>query len=166
MRVSPVGWAFGSMNEVLNEAIKSAVCTHNHEEGIKGTQAVAMAIYLARKGTGKADIRTEIEVQFDYDLQRSINEIRKDYRFDVSCQGSVPEAIISFLEASSYEDAVRNAVSLGGDADTQACIAGGIAEAYYRSIPVKIISFTKKKLDDTILRVIREFSRKYNPKLK
>lgn len=165
MRVGPVGWAFASRADVLKEAEKSAACTHNHREGVKGAQAVAVAVYLARTGYSKEDIRTEIEDAFDYNLDRSLTEIRRNYGFDVSCQGSVPEAIIAFLESKSYEDAVRNAVSLGGDTDTQACIAGAIAEAYYNSIPLKIASFTKKRLDETILRIIRDFSRKFRPKL-
>lgn len=165
MRVGPVGWAFPSMARVLSEAEKSASCTHSHMEGIKGAQAVALSIYLARKGATKEDIRTEVENRFDYDLHRRLQDIRRDYGFDVSCQGSVPEAIIAFLESSSFEDAVRNAVSLGGDTDTQACIAGAIAEAYYINIPLKIASFVKKRLDETLLRIIRDFSRKYNAKL-
>jgi ADP-ribosylglycohydrolase len=165
MRAGPVGWAFQSMAKVLAEAEKSAACTHNHMEGIKGAQAAALGVYLARRGAGKADIRTEIEVRFDYDLHRNLSDIRKDYGFDISCQGSVPEAIIAFLESTSYEDTLRNAVSLGGDTDTQACIAGAIAEAYYITIPMKIASFVKKRLDETILRIIRDFSRKYNSRL-
>ncbi len=164
MRVGPIGWAFPSMTEVLQEAEKSAACTHNHREGIKGAQAVAVAIHLAKNGTPKEEIRNELEIKFDYDLSRPLNEIRKHYGFDISCQGSVPEAIIAFLESTSFEDTVRNAVSLGGDTDTQACIAGSIAEAYY-NVPFKIVTYAKKKLDETILRIIRDFFRKFRPKL-
>ena len=115
MRVSPVGFAFDTRGEVLAEARRSAECTHNHPEGIKGAQSVALAIFRARKGAGKEQIRSELERRFGYDLQRTLDEIRPAYTFDVSCQGSVPEAIICFLEGRDWESAVRNAVSLGGD---------------------------------------------------
>ena len=114
------------------------MCPHNHPEGIKGAQAVALAVYLARTDGTKAEIKNEITNRFGYDLERTVEDIRPTYSFDVSCQGSVPESIICFLESVSYEDAVRNAVSLGGDSDTMACIAGGIAEAYYGSVPEDI----------------------------
>ena len=114
------------------------MCPHNHPEGIKGAQAVALAVYLARTDGTKAEIKNEITNRFGYNLERTVEDIRPTYSFDVSCQGSVPESIICFLESVSYEDAVRNAVSLGGDSDTMACIAGGIAEAYYGSVPEDI----------------------------
>ena len=134
MRVSPIGFYYDDLSKVLEEAEKSAVITHNHPEGIKGAKAVAAAVLLARQGQNKALIKEFIADSFGYDLNRSLEEIAKNYEFDVTCQGSVPESIIAFLEASNYEDAVRNAIALGGDADTMACIAGGIAEAYYRKI--------------------------------
>ena len=148
MRVSPVGFAFDSVDEVLAEAEKSAAVTHNHPEGIKGAQAVALAVYLARTGSDKDAIRREITKRFDYDLTRTLDEIRPHYTFDVTCQGSVPEAIIAFLEAADFEDAIRGAISLGGDADTQACIAGAIAEAYYGrdAIPPDIVENTLNRL--------------------
>ena len=130
MRVSPVGFAFNTVDEVLTEAKRSAEVTHNHPEGIKGAQATALAILLARQGLDKSTIRKEISERFAYDLSRSLDEIRPGYRFDVSCQGSVPEAIITFLESADYEDAIRKAISLGGDSDTIACVNGGIAEAF------------------------------------
>lgn len=139
MRVSPVGFSFDSEQEVLDEAKKSAEVTHNHPEGIKGAQATALAIYLARTGHDKEKIRKEIDEKFNYDLSRTVGQIRSDYDFDVSCQGSVPEAIIAFLDSNDFESAVRLAVSLGGDSDTQACIAGAIAEAYYKDIPSWIV---------------------------
>lgn len=135
MRVSPVGFAFNSLKEVLKEAKRSAVVTHNHREGVKGAQAVASAVFLARTGRSKKEIKEYIEKKFKYNLNRRLDDIRPGYKFDSSCQGSIPEAIISFLEADSYEDAVRKAVSIGGDSDTIACIAGGIAQAYYKEIP-------------------------------
>ncbi len=129
MRVSPVGFAFNTEEKVLTEAEKSAEITHNHPEGIKGAQATALSIFLARTGHKKDLIRSEIIQRFGYDLDRTADNIRPAYSFDISCQGTVPEAIISFLDSDSYEDAIRNAVSLGGDSDTLACITGGIAEA-------------------------------------
>ncbi|MFH2065786.1 MAG: ADP-ribosylglycohydrolase family protein [Pseudomonadota bacterium] len=158
MRVSPVGFAFSSMEEVLEQAEKSASATHNHPEGIKGAQATALAVYLARNGKDKETIREEITQRFGYALDRTVETIRPDYRFDVSCQGSVPQAIIAFLDSENYEDAVRKAVSLGGDSDTQACIAGGIAQAYYRYIPESIIRQVHGILPEPLLSVLQEFT--------
>lgn len=158
MRVSPVGLAFDSQERVLTEAFRSAVVTHDHPEGIKGAQAVALAVFMARNGAGKADIRLELESRFGYDLGRTLAEIRPAYHFDVSCQGSVPEAIIAFLESSDYEDAVRKAVSLGGDSDTQACITGGIAAAFYGGVPEDIASRVRSLLSEEFLTVIDHFS--------
>lgn len=160
MRVSPVGWAFDSLEEVLGEAKRSAEVTHNHPEGIKGAQAVAAAIFLARTGSSKEAIRHYLEETFGYDLQRTVAEIRPSYRFDVSCQGSVPEAIICFLEGDSYEEAVRKAISLGGDSDTQACIAGGIAEAFH-GLPEDIRAEAMNRLDVVLKEVVLEFARRF-----
>lgn len=161
MRVSAVGFAFNSINEVLAEAAKSAEVTHNHPEGIKGAQAVALSILLARQSQNKAQIKQEVESRFGYNLDRTLNEIRPAYSFDVSCQGSVPEAIIAFLESNDFEDAIRKAVSLGGDSDTIACIAGAIAQAYYKQIPENIVQQTRKLLTAELLQVIDAFSKKY-----
>jgi ADP-ribosylglycohydrolase len=139
MRVSPIGFAFDTVDAVLREAERSAEISHNHPEGIKGAQATALAVFLARKTHDKARIREEITYRFGYDLGHSVDDIRSSFSFDISCQGTVPQAIISFLESGSYEDAIRNAVSLGGDSDTLACITGGIAEAYYGDIPRHIL---------------------------
>ena len=157
MRVSPVAWLYDSLEEVLAEAQKSAVVTHNHPEGVRGAQAVAAAVFMARKGAGKTAIRADLESAFNYDLSGTLDEIRPHYRFDVSCQGSVPQAIIAFLEADSFEDAVRNAVSLGGDSDTQACIAGSIAEAYFGGVPDHISAQTLTFLDQRMLTVVQQF---------
>lgn len=138
MRVSPVAWALDSLEAVLGEARRSAEVTHNHVQGIRGAQAVAAAVFLARSGADKDEIRRFIESSFGYDLGRSLDEIRPEYAVDVSCDGSVPESIIAFLESTGFEDAVRNAVSLGGDSDTMACISGAIAEAYYGQVPESI----------------------------
>jgi ADP-ribosylglycohydrolase len=161
MRVSPVGFAFDSEAEVLQEARRSAECTHNHPEGIKGAQATALAIYLARAGADKEAIRRRIQAEFEYDLSRTVDQIRPGYSFDVTCQGSVPEAIGAFLDSTSYEDALRNAISLGGDSDTQACIAGGIAEAYYKDIPPDILRHVKERLSTDLWEKTLEFYRRY-----
>ena len=161
MRVSPVGFAFNTASDVLNYAKRSAEGTHNHPEGIKGAQATALAIFLARKGKTKENIQEDISTRFGYDLDKNLDAIRPNYRFDVSCQGSVPESIIAFLESSSYVDAVKNAISLGGDADTMACIAGGIAQAYYKHIPADIISKVWEKLPTDLLAVIDRFNVEY-----
>lgn len=146
MRVSPVGWAFETLEETLAVAKESAEVTHNHPEGIKGAQAVAAAIYLARTGKSKQEIKEYVMNVFGYDLNRTCDEIRPYYRFDVSCQGSVPEAIIAFLDSSDVENAIRLAVSLGGDSDTQACIAGSIAEAFYGGISEEIATEVLKRV--------------------
>ena len=161
MRVSPVAYAFDTIDDVLREAERSASPTHNHPEGIKGAQAIASAIFLARTGKEKKEIREYIEGRFEYDLGRTLDEIRPQYRFDETCQGSVPEAIIAFLESTDYEDAIRKAVSLGGDADTLACMAGGIAEAYYKKIPSNIVRRGKNILDKELLAIVDEFSGRF-----
>ena len=149
MRVSPVAWAAKSLSEAELYAKWSAEVTHDHPEGIKGAQAVAAAIFLAREGKTKDEIRAYIEEKY-YPLGFTLDEIRPEYDFDVTCRGSVPQAIECFLESDSYEDAIRNAVSLGGDADTQAAMAGAIAEAYY-GIPEELSDKVAGYLDDTII---------------
>jgi ADP-ribosylglycohydrolase len=161
MRVSSIGFAFLSVEEVLSEAQKSAEVSHNHPEGIKGAQATALAIFLSRTGETKDNIRKEIGERFGYNLNRTIDDIRINYRFDVSCQGSVPEAIIAFLDSNNYEDAIRKAISLGGDSDTLACIAGGISEAFYKYIPSEILIETRKRLPREFLEIIDIFETKY-----
>ena len=162
MRVSPVGFAFDTVEEVLTEAKRSAEVSHNHPEGIRGAQAAALAIFLARKFKSKRIIRDEISGRFPYDLERTIDEIRPAYRFDISCQGSVPESIIAFLESVSYEDAIRNAISLGGDADTMACIAGAVAQAFYKEIPADIIRGVREKLPPFLMDVTDRFMETYH----
>ena len=164
MRVSPVGWAFHRAKEVLDAAAASAAVTHDHPEGIKGAQAVALAIFMARKGAERKDIRAEIEGRFGYDLGRKIARIRGAYAFDVSCQGSVPEAIIAALEATDVEDAIRLAVSLGGDADTQACIAGSIAEARFGYVPEEIGQEVRARLSPEMLAIVETFESRYGPR--
>lgn len=157
MRVSPVGFAFDTQEKVMQEAAASAMPTHDHPEGIKGAQAVALAVFLARKGHDKAAIRDAVVEATGYDLSRSVGEIRPDYRFDVSCQGSVPEAIVCFLATNSWEAAVRAAISLGGDADTQACIAGGIADAFYGGVPEPVEEKVMAILPEDLAVVVRRW---------
>ncbi len=161
MRVSPVGFACDSLDEVLVQARQSAEGTHNHPEGIRGAQATATAIFLARSGREKKDIKAHIEQEFGYNLSERLDDIRAKYSFDVSCQGSVPQSIIAFLESDSYEDAVRNAISLGGDADTMACIAGGIAESFYSGVPEDIRSRTLALFDERLRGVVEEFVQRF-----
>jgi ADP-ribosylglycohydrolase len=161
MRVSPIGFAFDSLGRVLSAAEASAAVTHNHPEGIKGAQAIASCIFLAKTGEGKAAIRNYVEKTFGYSLDRSIAEMRPTYRFDETCQGSVPQAIRAFLESENYEDAIRLAISLGGDSDTIACMTGGIAQACYREIPEHIIREVRRILDTDLLSVVDLFKIRY-----
>jgi len=158
MRVSPVGWLYNDLKIVFNKAEETAEVTHNHIEGLKGASATAGCIYLAKMGTRKKIIKEFIETYFNYDLNRIIKEIKPNYRFDVTCQGSVPESIICFLEGNSYEDVVRKAISLGGDTDTMGCIAGSIAEAYY-GIPKDIKDFINNYLPEDMLKIIEQFNK-------
>jgi ADP-ribosylglycohydrolase len=157
MRVSPVAYAFETLEEVLEEAKRSAEVTHNHPEGIRGAQATAAAIFLARQRESKDRLSRAIQDRFEYDLGRSIDDIRPDYEFNESCQGTVPEAIIAFLESNDYEDAIRLAISLGGDADTLACVTGGIAEAFYGGVPDEIAEHALATLDDRLRGTVRRF---------
>lgn len=144
MRVSAVGWFFETLEETERVAKISAEITHNHPEGIKGTQATAAAIWMARNGKSKAEIKEYIETKYEYDLDRTWEYLNQRYGWKSSCQETVPEAIIAFLESNNFEDAIRKAVSMGGDSDTLACITGGIAEAYYGEIPEYMIEATQK----------------------
>ncbi len=161
MRVSPVAWAFGSIEDVLLQAQRSAAVTHDHPEGIKGAQATALAIYMARTGESKESIKAQVASRFGYDLERTLDEIRPAYRFNETCQQTVPQAIIAFLEAGDFEDAVRNAISLGGDADTLAAIAGSIAEAYFGGVPEEIVTEVRKRIPPQFWDIIERFSKKY-----
>ena len=163
MRVSPVAWAFDTLSEVEQYAEVSAAVTHNHHEGIKGAQATAAAIFLARKGKPKDDIKAYIVSKYGYDLSRTLDEIRPGYRFNESCQETVPQAITAFLESVDFEDAIRNAISLGGDSDTLAAITGSIAEAAYK-VPEEIKEKALSILDECLLNVYNQFSQTY-PKM-
>lgn len=166
MRVSAVGTVFDTLEEVAAEAARSAEVTHNHPEGVKGAQATAAAVFLARTGSSKADIRAHIESAYGYNLSEPLDEIRPRYGFDVSCQGSVPQSLVAFLESTDYEDAVRNAISLGGDADTMACIAGAVAEAFYGGVPNHVAAETRARLDAHLTGVLDEFTERYGPRLR
>ena len=160
MRAGPVGHAVPVMDELLARAEQSAICSHNHPEGIKGAQAAATAVRLAIDGAEPETVRTEIARRFDYDLSGSVDDMRKGYAFDVSCAGTVPPAIVAAVEATDFEDAIRNAVSLGGDSDTLACIAGAIAEPLY-GIPGWIAKEARARLDERLLAVVDRFQDRF-----
>ena len=158
MRVSSVGWLFDDLQIVRHMARLSAEVTHNHPEGIKGAEATASAIYLARTGSTKAEIKAYIEANFHYDLSRSCDEIRPSYRHVESCQETVPEAITAFLEGEGFEDVIRTAVSLGGDCDTLTCIAGSIAEGFY-GVPEELKKQCRERLPEDLRKVLRRFEK-------
>ena len=161
MRVSPVGWAFETLEETLEAAKQSAEITHNHPEGIKGAQATAACIFMARTGKSKQEIKEYVETKFGYDFSRTCNEIRPTYQFNESCQDTVPESIIAFLESTDFESAIRLTVSLGGDADTMGAITGAIAEAYYNVIPEHIKNEVLKRLPEEFINVLGEFYNRF-----
>lgn len=162
MRIAPVGFAFDNLEDVLRYAKVYTEITHNHPEGIKGAQAIASCILLARNGKNKSEIKEFVESRFNYNLSKSLDEIRPNYQFDVTCQGSCPQAIIAFLESENFEHSIRLAISLGGDSDTQACMTGGIAQAYYGSVPNEIKEKVYEILDDDLTGIVKLFCEKYN----
>ena len=157
MRVSSAGWLFDTMEKTREAARLTAEVTHNHPEGIKGAEAAAVAIFLARTGRSKEEIREYIIREFGYDLSRTCDEIRPAYHHMVSCQQTVPEAITAFLEGTDFEDVIRTAVSLGGDCDTLTCIAGGIAEAFY-GVPEELKKECRKRMPEDMLEVLDRFA--------
>jgi len=163
MRTSAVGYAYNTLEEVLEKAKHYASFTHNHPEGIKGAQATSACIFMARKGESKEQIRSYITKQFDYDLNRTVDDIRPEYVFNESCQGTVPEAIVAFLDSTDFEDAIRCAVSLGGDSDTLTCITGGIAEAFYGELPQEIANQSMSLLSPSMALVVKRFYERYRP---
>lgn len=164
MRVSAVGYAANTLEEALQLAEASAAITHNHPEGIKGAQATAAAIFMARTGSSKEEIRDYVEHHFVYNLHRTCDEIRPTYQFEESCQGTVPEAMVAFFDSHDFESAMRLAVSLGGDSDTLACITGGIAAAYYNDIPQAIVEFVANNLPTDLVTVVNRFCSHYGYK--
>jgi len=157
MRVSPVGWYEQTLDGVFQQAQQSAIVTHSHPEGIKGAQAVSSAIFMARHGRTKDQIKEYLEQNFDYTLDLTPDQIRPTYQFDVTCQGSVPQAISCFLYSTDFEDAIRTAVSIGGDSDTIACISGSIAEACYGGIPEPLVNWCLNKLDAPQRQLVKRF---------
>lgn len=168
MRIGPVGWAFDTESKTLEAAKVSAECTHNHPEGIKGAQAVALCIFLARQGKTSSEIRDRIQRDFDYDLSLTVDEIRPRYSWEGldgaisggTCQGSVPQAITCALEATDFEDTVRNAISIGGDSDTIGCITGSIAEALY-GIPDDMRKYGINSLPSALRTIVERFENRY-----
>ena len=165
MRVGPVGWAFRTEEETLEAARTSAACTHNHPEGIKGAQATALCIFLARNGKSKEDIKNSVEAKFGYNLNFTCDGIRDTYQWDATCQGSVPQAIRAFLDGTDFEDCVRTAISLGGDSDTLACITGSIAEAFY-GIPPALHAQAMLYLPAHFQQIVTEFEGKFGPDIR
>lgn len=163
MRVSCCGFVANSIDEVKELSRKVTEISHNHPEGIKGAEATAVSIYLARTGKTKEEIKQYICDNY-YNIDFTLDEIRREYRFNETCQGSVPQALESFFESTSYEDTIKNAISLGGDSDTIGAIAGGIAEAYY-GIPRELRDKALTYLDDDLKNIVFEFEKKYEPKI-
>jgi len=163
MRVSGCGFAASSIEETKLLSRKVTEVTHNHPEGIKGAEAVAVAVYLAKSGSSMPEIQDYIQKNY-YNINFKLDDIRADYSFDVSCQGSVPQALQAFFESVSFEDAIRNAISIGGDSDTIAAIAGSVADAYY-GIPTDLREYALTYLDKTLLNTLKRFERRYPSKI-
>jgi ADP-ribosyl-[dinitrogen reductase] hydrolase len=157
MRVSAIGNYFTQSDLVLSESSKAVEMTHSHPEGIKGAQAIALAIFMAKRGYSKKDIKEQIQRHFLYDLNFSIKDIKDDYSFNPTSQGSVPQSLMCFFESNDFESAIRLAISLGGDSDTLACMTGGISSVYYKDIPSEIICFCKERLPDEFIQIINMF---------
>jgi ADP-ribosylglycohydrolase len=160
MRCSACGWVANSVEEAIELGCQSAAVTHNHPEGLRGAEAVSAAIFLARTGKNKEEIRDFIEGRFYYDLHMDCGEIRPRYGWEASCQGTVPPAIVAFMDSYDFESAIRLAVSLGGDSDTLACITGGIAQAYYKEIPDEIINEMRLRLPEEFWQVMEQLGKK------
>jgi ADP-ribosylglycohydrolase len=161
MRVAPLGWAHDALDDVLREAQRSAEVTHDHAEGIRGAQAVAGAVWLARRGGTKAELAGFVSGRFGYDLSPRLAELARTWTFDVTCQRTVPAALAAFLEAPDFAGTLRNAIGLGGDTDTLACIAGAIAEAHYGGVPAAIQALVWPRLDAALQAEVREFCARF-----
>ncbi len=156
MRVGPVGWGYERMTDVLDKSRDSAICTHNHEEGVRGAQAIATCVFLARKNESKGHIKRFVEEKFSYNLDCSLEDGQKNHKWNATSMQTVPQAITAFLESDNYEDCVRNAIAIGGDSDTLACMAGSIAEAYY-GVPSELREKAYTYLPEKIIEVIEKF---------
>ena len=161
MRVSACGYAAESLEEAIKLSRAVTEITHNHPEGIKGAGATVAALYMAKSGSNISEIRDYINTHY-YPMNFTLESIRDNYRFDVTCQGTVPQAITAFLESSDFEDAIRNAISIGGDSDTLAAITGGIAGAYY-GIPADVRNQAISFLDKRLMEILLEFENIYLP---
>jgi len=158
MRVSPVGFAYNSIDEILKESKRSAEVTHDHPEGVKGAQAVALSIYLARKQVDKKEIKDTVE-KMGYDLSKKVNDFSR--KFDVTCQGTIPRVMAIFMETDNYEKAIRKSIAMGGDVDTIACIVGGICQAYYGMPSREIVEEVYKRLPKHLAKITTNFTKKY-----
>jgi ADP-ribosylglycohydrolase len=161
MRVSPVGWAYNRLDDVLEKAKQSAEVTHNHPEGIKGAQAAAASIFLAREGSSKKEIKDYVQKNFGYNLELDLDDLIENYSFNESCKNTVPQAIYTFLISEDFEDSIRKGIIVGGDSDTLACINGAIAEAFYRGVPELIKEEVTSRLDKRLMNIILEFNSKF-----
>ena len=157
MRISAIGNHFNQSDLVLSETRKAVEMTHSHPEGIKGAQSIALAIFMAKRGCSKKDIREQIQRHFLYDLNFSIEDIKDEYSFNATSQGSVPQSLVCFFESKDFESAIRLAISLGGDSDTLACMTGGISSVFYKDIPNEIISFCKERIPNEFIQIIDMF---------
>jgi ADP-ribosylglycohydrolase len=162
VRANPVGWAFSTAEEVMREARRTVEVSHDHPEAIRGAQAVALSVFLARSGASRDDIRREISRRFDYNLGNRFSELRSTYEYDNTCLGTVPAAITVFLESNSVEDAIRKAVSLGGDSGALASIAGGIAEAYFKSIGNSLMRETRSRIPESFIDILDAFCQRFD----
>ncbi len=165
MRVSPVGLYYEDASKVMDEARKSAEVTHNHPDAMDGAEALALAIYYAKTGTDKEDIKYIIEENFNYEFDRDVAFYKNNYKFDLTCKGTVIQALTAFFESNSFEDCIRNSVLMGGDVDTLACIAGSVAEAFYKDISDEIAMEAMKRIPDEFLVIIRDFYKKMKVKM-
>lgn len=160
MRVSPVGFVCDDTEDILDLAEATALCSHNDKTAIIGAQAIAQSILLVRQGCTKAQIRSEMYACFGYEEMRdNLDQLRPNYKFDSSCKGSVPQSILCFLESKDYEDTLKLAISMGGDADTMACMAGGIANAFYNEIPEYLLDMAYNVLPDEMIIICEKFDR-------
>lgn len=164
MSVSLVRWAYNDLETVLQKAKESADVTYNHPEGIKGARATAVSIFLARTNHSKNEIKEFVEKNFNYNLDLDIEELRKKYSFNESCQDTVPQAIYTFLVSDNFEDSIRKAIYIGGDSDTLACINGSIAEAFYGGVPTNLKNEIYKRLDTKLTKIVNKFILKFNLK--